>query len=142
MLNQHSKKHHRAGTPNVVPDPLVDPGNPSHRYQARSTAHLERPCSRMVALATSSPGRRSPRSPPTKNATVMLAHAAGHEAPDEDLAVKPQRPNHRASHPVRFGDQGVVGNIDPVIFKADSIVAALRFPINIADSKAVRERTT
>src|SRR6267142_6367298 len=54
-----------------------------------------------------------------------LAHAAGHEAPDQDLAVKPQRPNHRASHPVRFGDQGVVGNIDPDILKADSIVAVL-----------------
>jgi hypothetical protein len=72
MLNQHSKKHHHAGTPNVVPDPLVDPGNPSHRYQARSTAHLDRPCSRMVALAASSPGRRSPCSPQTKHATVML----------------------------------------------------------------------
>src|SRR6516162_7673107 len=72
MLNQHSKKHHHAGPPNIVPDSLVDPGNPSHRYQARSTAHLDRPCSRMVALAASSPGRRTPRSPQTKNATVML----------------------------------------------------------------------
>src|SRR6476659_4254158 len=72
MLNQHSKKHHRAGIPNIVPDPLVDPGNPSHRYQARSTAHLDRPCSRMVVLAASSPGRRTPRSPQTENATVML----------------------------------------------------------------------
>ena len=27
--------------------------------------------------------------------------------------------------PVRFGDQSVVGNIDPVILEADSIVAAL-----------------
>jgi hypothetical protein len=27
MLSQHSKKHH-AGAPNIVPDPLVDPGNP------------------------------------------------------------------------------------------------------------------
>jgi hypothetical protein len=72
MLSQHSKKHYHAGAPNIVPDPLVDPGNPSHRYQARSTAHLDRPCSRMVALAASSPGRRSPRSPQTKNATVML----------------------------------------------------------------------
>src|ERR1700757_724657 len=78
MLNQHSKKHHPAGPPNIVPDPLVDPGNPSHRYQARSTAHLYRPCSRMVALAASSPGRRTPRSPQTKNATVML---------DEDAAI-------------------------------------------------------
>jgi DNA-binding IclR family transcriptional regulator len=71
MLSQHSKKRD-AGAPNIVPDPLVDPGNPSHRYQARSTAHLDRPCSRMVALAASSPGRRSPCSPQTTNATVML----------------------------------------------------------------------
>src|SRR5258708_4208908 len=54
-----------------------------------------------------------------------LTHAARHEAPDQDLAVKPQRPNHRASHPVRLGDQGLVGNIDPDILKADSIVAVL-----------------
>ncbi len=46
MLSQHSKKRD-AGAPNIVPDPLVDPGNPSHRHQARSTAHLDRPCSRM-----------------------------------------------------------------------------------------------
>src|SRR5579863_6625850 len=71
MLSQHSKKRD-AGAPNIVPDPLVDPGNPSHRYQALSTAHLDRPCSRMVALAASSPSRRSPRPPQTKNATVML----------------------------------------------------------------------
>src|SRR5215813_7519738 len=71
MLSQHSKKHH-AGAPNIVPDPLVDPGNPPRRYQARSTAHPSRPRSRMVALAASSPGRRSPRLPQTNNATVML----------------------------------------------------------------------
>src|SRR5262245_34433836 len=79
MLSQHSKKRD-AGAPNIVPDPLVDPGNPSHRYQARSTAHLDRPCSRMVALAASSPGRRSPRSPQTTNATVMLDAAVIPEA--------------------------------------------------------------
>jgi hypothetical protein len=72
MPNQHSKKHHHAGTTNIAPDPLVDPGNPSHRYQARSTAHLDRPCSRMVALAASSSGRSAPRWPQKKNATVML----------------------------------------------------------------------
>src|SRR6516162_7678576 len=71
MLSQHSKKHH-VGAPNIVPDPLVDPGNPPRRYQARSTAHPDRPRSRMVALAASSPGRCSPRSPQTNNATVML----------------------------------------------------------------------
>src|SRR6476469_10344680 len=73
MLSQRSKKHHHAGAPNIVPDPLVNPGNPPHRHQARSAAHLDRPCSRMVALAASSPGRRTPRSPQTENATVMLS---------------------------------------------------------------------
>ena len=81
------QSHRHAGTPNVVRDPLVDPGNPSHRYQARSTAHLDRPRSRMVALTASPPGPRSPRSPQTENATVMLGtptamplHASGKPA--------------------------------------------------------------
>src|ERR1700751_5100095 len=72
MPSQHSKKHRHADAPNIVPDPLVDSGNPSHRYQARSTANLNRPRSRMVALAASPPGPRSPRSPQTDTATVML----------------------------------------------------------------------
>src|ERR1700752_2684059 len=72
MPSQHSKKPRHADAPNIVPDPLVDSGNPSHRYQARSTAHLDRPRSRMVALAASPPGPRSPRSPQTETATVML----------------------------------------------------------------------
>src|SRR6516162_2707122 len=74
MPSQHSKKHH-AGPPSLVPDPLVDPGNPSHRDQARSTAYLDPPCSRMVALAASSPSRRPPRSPQRKTTTVMLGLA-------------------------------------------------------------------
>ena len=37
-----------------------------------NTAHLDRPRSRMVALAASPPGPRSPRSPQTETATVML----------------------------------------------------------------------
>src|SRR5216684_6701044 len=71
-----------------------------------------------------------------------LAHAAGHEAPDKGSAVNPHRPHHCSAVAVRLGDHGFVGNIDPAILKADSIVAVLRFPIYIADSKAVRERTT
>jgi hypothetical protein len=55
MLNRRSKKHLHAGAPNIAFDPLVDPGNPPHRYQARSTAHLDRPCSRLVVLAANSP---------------------------------------------------------------------------------------
>src|SRR6516164_10867113 len=71
MPSQHPKKH-LAGEPDIIPDPLVDPGNPSHRDQARSTAYLDPPCSRMVALAACSPSRRPPRSPQTKTITVML----------------------------------------------------------------------
>src|SRR5260370_13825944 len=74
--------------------------------------------------------------------TNGLAHAARHESPDKDFAVKPQRPDHRSAGPVRFGDQAVVGNIDPVILKTDSIVAVLRFPTAVVDSKAPRERST
>ena len=40
----------------VVPDLLVDSGNPSYRDQARTTAHPTRPCHRVVTLATRSPG--------------------------------------------------------------------------------------
>ena len=89
MLSQRSKKHHHAGAPNIVPDPLVNPGNPSHRHQARSAAHLDRPCSRMVALAACSPGRRSPRSPQTKNATVMLSRSCDAAfAPGATICIK------------------------------------------------------
>ena len=47
--------------------------------------------------------------------TTALAHATRHEAVDDHFAVEPQRPDHRSARPVRFGDQGVSGNIDPVI---------------------------
>ena len=55
-----------------APDPLVDPGNPPHRHETRTTAHPTRPRHRMVALATRSPSRSAPRTSQKKNATVML----------------------------------------------------------------------
>ena len=54
------------------PDPLVDPGNPPHRHQARSTAHPARPHHCMVTLATRPPSRSTRRPSQKKNATVML----------------------------------------------------------------------
>src|SRR6266403_5658627 len=71
---------------------------------------------------------------------TILSHAARHEAPDRDLTVKPQRPNHRASRSVRFGDQGVVGNIDPIILKADPIMAVFRVPIGVCDALTICHR--
>src|SRR5712691_10968703 len=58
---------------NIVLDPLVDPGDPPHRYQACTAAHPTRAHHRMVILAKSSPSRSAPRPSPKENATVMLA---------------------------------------------------------------------
>ena len=50
-------------------------------------------------------------------------------------------PNHSSAGAVRFGDHGAVGNIDPSALETDAVMTALRFPINIVDGEAVRERT-
>src|SRR5271166_3904426 len=47
-----SKKHCHVFRKGVVPDLLVDSGNPPYRDQARTTAHPTRPCHRLVSLAT------------------------------------------------------------------------------------------
>jgi hypothetical protein len=70
--------------------------------------------------------------------TKFLSHAARHEAPDWNLIVKPYRPNHRASRSVRFGDHGVVRNIDPIVVKADPVMAVFRFPIGVGDAFTIR----
>src|ERR1700759_975588 len=50
-----------------------------------------------------------------------LGNAARQEPTDRDLIVKPHRTNDRASCPVRFGDHGIVGNVDPVVLDATPI---------------------
>jgi hypothetical protein len=55
-----------------VIDPLVNPGSPPHRHQARPKADPTRTHHRMVTLAQSSPGRRPARAPQNKKATVVL----------------------------------------------------------------------
>ena len=76
----------------------------------------------------------------TNGRVQFLSHTARHEATNRDLIVKPYRPYHRASGPVRFGDHGVVGNIDPIILKADSIMAVFGFPIGVCDAFTIRHR--
>jgi hypothetical protein len=56
----------------AVIDPMVNPGSPPHRHQARSKANPTRSYHRMVTLAQSSPGGRSARALQSKKATVML----------------------------------------------------------------------
>jgi len=53
-------------------NPLVCPGNPPHRHQARTAAYPAGERHRVVALATRSPGRGTARSHQNENATVML----------------------------------------------------------------------
>src|SRR6266566_3574787 len=65
-----------------------------------------------------------------------LDHAARHEASDVDLHRTARRayidrPYHRPASPVRFLDHGVVGNVPPLVFDADAIMAVFRFPIDI-----------
>src|SRR3981189_2062305 len=56
----------------AVVDPMVDPGSPPHRRQARAKADTTRTHHRMVTLAQSSSGGRSASPPHSKTATAML----------------------------------------------------------------------
>src|ERR1700688_972002 len=66
---QQKPKHSHA-----VVDPMVNPGSPAHRRQARSKADPARPHHRMVTLAQSSPSDRSARAFQSKKPTVMLGY--------------------------------------------------------------------
>src|SRR6516164_2154417 len=77
----HPKKPYHLCRKSVAPDPLVDPGNPPHRHQARPPARSARPHHRMVVVAACPPGPSSscPSQagiPHRKNATVMLVSAS------------------------------------------------------------------
>ena len=71
-MSRRPKKRCAVCGRDIVPDPLVDPGNPPHRHQACTTAHPTRAHHHMVTLAKSSPSRSTPRPPQNENATVML----------------------------------------------------------------------
>src|SRR5258708_2248328 len=60
----------------AVVDPMVDPGSPPHRRQARAKADTTRTHHRMVALAQSSSGASSESPPQGETATVMLGHGS------------------------------------------------------------------
>ncbi len=59
-------------TPLAAADPLVDPGNPPHRRQARAKTHRTCTRHRLVTLATGPSSLRSEGSHRPKSATVML----------------------------------------------------------------------
>src|SRR5438105_13006292 len=63
----------------AVVDPMVDPGSPPQRRQARAKADTTRTHHRMVTLAQSSSGGRSESPPQSETATVMLALTAPRE---------------------------------------------------------------
>ena len=71
---QHPQKQSAEFQAPAVTDPLVDPGNPSHRHQAGATTHSAGTGHRLVALATRTSGYRANRAHQAKTeiATVML----------------------------------------------------------------------
>src|SRR5260370_7784003 len=71
---------------------------------------------------------------------ALLGHAARHEATDGRAEITAQRPHHRPASPVRFGDHGIVGNIDPFVVETDAVMAVPRFPIDIGNGRSIRER--
>src|SRR5215472_14761988 len=93
-MPRHLKKHRHFCRKSLAPDPLVNPGNPPHRHQARPPARPARSHHRMVVVAARPPGPSSPCpsqacKPQKKNATVMLGNAAGAEPePDGDLKIE------------------------------------------------------
>src|SRR5487761_1269570 len=71
-MPDHPKKPCRDAGPDI-PDPLVDPGNPPHRHEARATAHPTRTRHCMVFMAARPSSRSAPRTSQKEKATVMLA---------------------------------------------------------------------
>ena len=61
----------------------------------------------------------------SQHGAMSLGHAARHEAPDQDLTVVSDGPDHCAPCAVRFGDHRIVGNIDPVVLQPDPIMSFL-----------------
>ena len=80
--------------------------------------------------APSNPESLPPASPQdslsASNTNLRLGHTARHEASDPDGITFNHRhgPYHRSTRAVRFGDDSVVGNIDPVVLKAVIAVEA------------------
>src|SRR3954447_9122890 len=69
---QKEKARHAGRRQRPHADPLVGRGDPPCRDTARATTDQTRPCHCVVALATSSPGRRTTSAHQTKRATVVL----------------------------------------------------------------------
>jgi hypothetical protein len=71
QANKRSPKE-KSGSESVPTDPLVSPGNPPHRNQARPKTHQTCPYRRMVALAKSPSSRIPTRAYQIQNAIAML----------------------------------------------------------------------
>src|SRR5450756_2873661 len=69
---RHPKKRSAGPQAPAGADPLVDPGNPPHRHQARTKTHSPGARHRLVPLATRTSGRRAESPHQSENATVML----------------------------------------------------------------------
>src|SRR6266540_6882210 len=97
-IRRHQKKpnaepRQKPNHSHAVVDPMVDPGSPPHRHQARTKADTTHTHHRMVILAQNSSGGRSASPPQSETATVMLGGALGrarHGARRAGVAVLPE----------------------------------------------------
>ena len=46
--------------------------------------------------------------------------------------------DHRTACTVRFSDYGIIGNVEPFVFKAHAVMPILRFPVRVSYEFAVR----
>src|ERR1700676_4161925 len=96
---QQKPKHSHA-----VVDPMVNPGSPAHRRQARSKADPARPHHRMVTLAQSSPSDRSARAFQSKKPTVMLVSVREHLESSESFVIQVWRSEFEGARHVDEGE--------------------------------------
>src|SRR6516164_5662325 len=69
-------------------------------------------------------------------------HAAWHEASNRQAFTVSHGPHHRPADFIGHGDNGIVRNVNPLIFDADSVVSAVRFPVGIINHITVSNRAT
>jgi hypothetical protein len=77
---------------------------------------------------------------PACSPLIFSAHASRHEATNRSSERAPGGPHHGSAGAIGFGDDGIVGNRDPVSIETNAIMSVLRFPVRIGDHHPVGTR--
>lgn len=93
-------------------DPLVGPGNPSHRQSVGSAADRARRSDRLVPLAKSPPSSRTTRPHQNQTATVMLRTKGNSDGLCRRFCDSGKTTVTQASHPLRRESPCMVSPFD------------------------------